>query len=98
VRDHLATRRTAEVTPTVAALRRRAAEVVDAELAECGAGETYAAALRELFALDPQTPAAITATACTGTQDCAGDRPGTTPAARTVIVPVSRRWVTCRRG
>ncbi len=32
VRDYLATQRTAEVTPTVAALRRRAAEVVDAEL------------------------------------------------------------------
>jgi glutamyl-tRNA reductase len=97
VRSHLAARRTAEVTPTVAALRRRAAEVVDAELlrldgrlpgledgvreelartvrrvvgkllhsptvrvkqlAESGAGETYADALRELFALDPQAPA-----------------------------------------
>ena len=95
VRDHLATGRTAEVTPTVTALRRQAAEVVDAELlrldgrlpgleaevreelartvrrvvgkllhsptvrvkqlAESGAGETYADALRELFALDPQT-------------------------------------------
>jgi glutamyl-tRNA reductase len=32
VRDYLATQRAAEVTPTVAALRRRAAEVVDAEL------------------------------------------------------------------
>ena len=32
VRDHGASRRTAEVTPTVTALRRRAAEVVDAEL------------------------------------------------------------------
>lgn len=32
VAEHLASRRTAEVTPTVAALRRRAAEVVDAEL------------------------------------------------------------------
>jgi glutamyl-tRNA reductase len=98
VREHLATGRTAEVTPTVTALRRRAAEVVDAELlrldgrlpgleaevreelartvrrvvgkllhsptvrvkqlAESGAGETYADALRELFALDPQAPAA----------------------------------------
>jgi glutamyl-tRNA reductase len=104
VRAHLATRRTAEVTPTVTALRRRAAEVVEAELlrldgrlpgldaevreelartvrrvvgkllhsptvrvkqlAESGAGETYADALRELFALDPQTPAMVT-----GTQD-----------------------------
>jgi glutamyl-tRNA reductase len=102
VRDHLATRRTAEVTPTVTALRTRAAEVVDAELrrldgrlpgldaevreelartvrrvvgkllhsptvrvkqlAESGAGETYADALRELFALDPQMPAALTST------------------------------------
>jgi glutamyl-tRNA reductase len=32
VRDYLAAQRAAEVTPTVAALRRRAAEVVDAEL------------------------------------------------------------------
>ncbi|MGH3695646.1 MAG: glutamyl-tRNA reductase [Pseudonocardiaceae bacterium] len=32
VRDYLATQRAAEVTPTVAALRKRAAEVVDAEL------------------------------------------------------------------
>jgi len=32
VRGHLATQRSAEVTPTVTALRRRAAEVVDAEL------------------------------------------------------------------
>jgi glutamyl-tRNA reductase len=32
VRQYLATQRTAEVTPTVAALRKRAAEVVDAEL------------------------------------------------------------------
>jgi glutamyl-tRNA reductase len=102
VRGHLATGRTAEVTPTVTALRRRAAEVVDAELlrldgrlpgldaavreelartvhrvagkllhsptvrvkqlAESGAGATYADALRELFALDPQAPAVITGT------------------------------------
>jgi glutamyl-tRNA reductase len=32
VRNYLVTQRTAEVTPTVAALRKRAAEVVDAEL------------------------------------------------------------------
>jgi glutamyl-tRNA reductase len=109
VRGHLATRRTAEVAPTVAALRRRAAEVVDAELlrldgrlpeletavreelartvhrvvgkllhsptvrvkqlAESGLGETYADALRELFALDPQSPAVITASARTATQE-----------------------------
>jgi glutamyl-tRNA reductase len=32
------------------------------QLAEAGAGETYADALRELFALDPQTAAVITGT------------------------------------
>jgi glutamyl-tRNA reductase len=31
------------------------------QLAESGAGQTYADALRELFELDPQTAAAITA-------------------------------------
>jgi glutamyl-tRNA reductase len=101
VRDYLAAQRAAEVTPTVAALRKRAAEVVDAELlrlagrlpdldaavrdelartvhrvvdkllhaptvrvkqlAETGGGEAYAAALRELFELDPQAAAAIAA-------------------------------------
>jgi glutamyl-tRNA reductase len=101
VRDYLAAQRAAEVTPTVAALRKRAAEVVDAELlrlagrlpdldaavrdelartvhrvvdkllhaptvrvkqlAESGGGEAYAAALRELFELDPQAAAAIAA-------------------------------------
>jgi glutamyl-tRNA reductase len=99
VRDYLAGQRRAEVTPTVTALRRRAAEVVDAELLrldnrlpeldsqvreEVGrtvrrvvdkllhaptvrvkqlAAETadtdYANALRELFCLDPQAPAAM---------------------------------------
>jgi len=102
VRAYLVAQRTAEVTPTVAALRRRAAEVVDAELlrldgrlpgldaavrdelartvrrvvdkllhaptvrvkqlAEAGGGEAYADALRELFELDRQAAAAITAT------------------------------------
>jgi glutamyl-tRNA reductase len=102
VRAYLVAQRTAEVTPTVAALRRRAAEVVDAELlrldgrlpgleaavrdelartvrrvvdkllhvptvrvkqlAEVGGGEAYAAALRELFELNPQAAAAIAAT------------------------------------
>jgi glutamyl-tRNA reductase len=102
VRAYLVAQRTAEVTPTVAALRKRAAEVVDAELlrldgrlpgldaavrdeltrtvrrvvdkllhaptvrvkqlAEAGGGEAYAAALRELFELDPQAAAAIAAT------------------------------------
>lgn len=101
VRSYLLAQRTAEVIPTVAALRKRAAEVVDVELlrldgrlpgldsavrteltrtvrrvvdkllhaptvrvkqlAESGAGQTYADALRELFELDPQTAAAITA-------------------------------------
>jgi glutamyl-tRNA reductase len=94
VRRYLAAQRSAEVTPTVAALRRRASEVADAELLRLGArlpglpadvraelsrsvhrvvdtllhtptvrvkqlaegpaGSSYAEALRELFALDPQ--------------------------------------------
>ena len=100
VRAYLAAQRSAEVTPTVTALRRRAAEVVDAELlrldgrlpgleadvrgevartvrrvvdkllhtptvqvkrlAQSPGGDTYAEALRELFELDPQAPAAVT--------------------------------------
>jgi len=103
VRAYLATQRSAEVTPTVTALRRRAAEVVDAELlrldSRLGAqfgeiepkvrdevaqtvrrvvdkllhtptvrvkelasgpgGAEYAEALRELFALDPAVPTAL---------------------------------------
>ncbi|QWF79894.1 glutamyl-tRNA reductase [Amycolatopsis sp. CA-230715] len=100
VRAYLAGQRSAEVTPTVTALRKRAAEVVDAELlrldnrlpeldgvvreelgrtvhrvvdkllhaptvrvkqlAAENAGTTdYADALRELFGLDPQAPAAV---------------------------------------
>ncbi|MCG8915476.1 glutamyl-tRNA reductase [Actinokineospora sp. PR83] len=99
VRGYLAAQRSAEVTPTVTALRRRAAEVVDAELlrldsrlpdlddpvrdelartvrrvvdkllhtptvrvkelASGPAGTGYAEALRELFQLDPQKPAAV---------------------------------------
>jgi glutamyl-tRNA reductase len=99
--QYLSAQRSAEVTPTVTALRRRAAEVVDAELlrlsgrlpelspdvrdelartvrrvvdkllhtptvrvkqlAEAPGGDTYAEALRELFGLDPQAPAAVTA-------------------------------------
>ncbi|WP_037077127.1 glutamyl-tRNA reductase [Pseudonocardia spinosispora] len=102
VAHYLSAQRSAEVTPTVTALRRRAAEVVDAELlrmsgrlpdiepevrdelartvrrvvdkllhtptvrvkqlAEAPGGDTYAEALRELFELDPQAPAAVTAT------------------------------------
>ena len=98
---YLAAQRSAEVTPTVTALRRRASEVVDAELlrlrraaaradpevreeftrtvrrvvdkllhtptvqvkrlAEGPDGTSYAEALRELFELDPQTPAAVAA-------------------------------------
>ncbi|HEY2194480.1 MAG TPA: glutamyl-tRNA reductase [Actinomycetospora sp.] len=99
VRVYLAAQRSAEVTPTVTALRRQAAEVVDAELlrldgrlpglesdvrgevaktvrrvvdkllhtptvqvkrlAQSPGGDTYAEALRELFELDPQAPAAV---------------------------------------
>lgn len=95
----LVAQRSAEVTPTVTALRRRAAEVVDAELLRLSArlpdldpavreefartvrrvvdkllhtptvqikrlaegpdGASYARALRDLFGLDPQTPAAV---------------------------------------
>jgi len=98
---YLTAQRSAEVTPTVTALRRRAAEVVEAELlrldgrlpdldaavrdelartvrrvvdkllhtptvrvkqlAESAGGEAYADALRELFGLDPQTAAAMSA-------------------------------------
>lgn len=96
---YLAAQRSAAVTPTVTALRRRASEVIDAELlrltsrlpdleprvraefartvrrvvdkllhtptvqikrlAEGPDGGSYAAALRELFELDPQAPAAV---------------------------------------
>ncbi|MGI5125923.1 glutamyl-tRNA reductase [Pseudonocardia sp. CA-107938] len=96
---YLAAQRSAEVTPTVTALRKRAAEVIDAELlrldsrlpdiddklrqefarsvhrvvdkllhtptvqvkrlAEGPDGDSYAAALRTLFELDPQAPAAV---------------------------------------
>lgn len=102
VQAYLAAQRSAEVTPTVAALRKRAAETVDAELlrldgklpeldqevrdelrhtvrrvvdkllhtptvrvkqlAEDDGGHAYADALRVLFELDPQAPAAVTAT------------------------------------
>lgn len=105
VRAYLAGRRSAEVTPTVTALRRRAAEVVDAELlrldgrlpgidgrvrdelahtvrrvvdkllhtptvqvkrlAQSPGGDTYAEALRELFELDPQAPAALASAGAT---------------------------------
>jgi glutamyl-tRNA reductase len=96
---YLAAQRSAEVTPTVTALRRRASDVVDAELlrldarlpdldsgvraeftrsirrvvdkllhtptvqvkrlAEGPDGDSYAAALRTLFELDPTAPAAV---------------------------------------
>jgi glutamyl-tRNA reductase len=96
---YLAAQRSAEVTPTVTALRRRASDVIDAELlrldsrlpeldgpvreefarsvrrvvdkllhtptvqvkrlAEGPDGDSYAAALRALFELDPQTSAAV---------------------------------------
>jgi glutamyl-tRNA reductase len=101
LRSYLLAQRTVEVIPTVAALRKRAADVVDLELlrldgrlpgldsavrtelsrtvrrvvhkllhaptvrvkqlAEVGGGQAYADALRELFDLDPQAAAAITA-------------------------------------
>ncbi|MBC3189580.1 glutamyl-tRNA reductase [Pseudonocardia sp. C8] len=101
VQQYLAGQRSAEVTPTVTALRRRASEVVDAELlrldsrlpdlddkvrdelsrtvrrvvdkllhtptvqvkrlAEGPDGDSYAAALRTLFELDPQAAAAVAA-------------------------------------
>ena len=96
---YLAAQRSAAVTPTVTALRRRASEVIDAELLRLDSrlpeltgevraefartvrrvvdkllhtptvqikrlaggpdGDSYAAALRALFELDPQTPAAV---------------------------------------
>jgi glutamyl-tRNA reductase len=102
VRGYLAGQRSAEVTPTVTALRKRAADVVDSELlrldsrlpgmdertreeltrtvrrvvdkllhtptvrvkqlAADPAGASYADALRELFALDPQAPAVLAST------------------------------------
>ncbi|HEX3590674.1 MAG TPA: glutamyl-tRNA reductase [Pseudonocardiaceae bacterium] len=101
VRGYLAAQRSAAVTPTVTALRRRAAEVVDAELLRLDSrlpelddavrgelaktvrrvvdkllhtptvrvkqlasgpnGAGYADALRELFALDPQVAALLSA-------------------------------------
>lgn len=101
LQSYLAAQRSAAVTPTVTALRKRAAEVVDAELlrldsrlpgledqvrdeltrtvrrvvdkllhaptvrvkelAAAPGGSGYAEALRELFELDPQAPAAIRA-------------------------------------
>ncbi|HTK64675.1 MAG TPA: glutamyl-tRNA reductase [Pseudonocardia sp.] len=109
VTQYLSAQRSAEVTPTVTALRRRAAEVVDAELlrmsgrlpelpqdirdelaqtvrrvvdkllhtptvrvkqlAEAPGGDTYAEALRELFGLDPQAPAAVLAARATPEPD-----------------------------
>ena len=102
------------MTPTVTALRRRAAEVVDAELlrldgrlpgmddatrgevattvrrvvdkllhtptvqvkrlAQSPGGDTYAEALRELFELDPQAPAALAGAETEGAVVCDVDR------------------------
>ena len=112
VANYLSAQRSAEVTPTVTALRRRAAEVVDAELlrmtgrlpdlrpevrdelastvrrvvdkllhtptvrvkqlAGAPGGDTYAEALRELFGLDPQAPAAVTTPRAVGAGPAAG--------------------------
>ncbi|OZM74753.1 glutamyl-tRNA reductase [Amycolatopsis antarctica] len=109
VREYLADQRSAEVTPTVTALRKRAAEVVEGELlrldnrlpeledavrAEVGrtvrrvvdkllhsptvrvkqlaaatSGTDYADALRELFELDPQTPAVLASPSVTNKND-----------------------------
>lgn len=119
VREYLAAQRSAEVTPTVTALRKQATEVVDAELLRLGrrlpeldpavraevdrtvrrvadkllhaptvrvkelagrdsgtGGVDYADALRELFGLDPQAPAAVaqpSAPAATPTRDGSTD-------------------------
>ncbi|HXV94161.1 MAG TPA: glutamyl-tRNA reductase [Pseudonocardia sp.] len=117
---YLAAQRSAEVTPTVTALRRRASEVIDAELLRLSArlpdlapevreefarsvrrvvdkllhtptvrvkrlaegpdGASYAHALRELFELDPQAPAAV-----------AGQRSGDVIAALEDPLPVAWR-------
>lgn len=119
VTQYLSAQRSAEVTPTVTALRRRAAEVVDAELlrmsgrlpdlptdvrdelaqtvrrvvdkllhtptvrvkelAEAPGGDTYAEALRELFGLDPQAPAAVVASRATPDLEPGPQRGGDTP-------------------
>lgn len=118
LRGYLAAQRSAAVTPTVTALRRRAAEVVDAELLRLAgrlpeldddvraeldktvrrvvdkllhtptvrvkqlaaepAGAGYADALRELFQLDPQAAAAVSASVAGQDlpgQDLAGQAP-----------------------
>jgi glutamyl-tRNA reductase len=116
VTQYLSAQRSAEVTPTVTALRRRAAEVVDAELlrmsgrlpeldpevrdelaqtvrrvvdkllhtptvrvkqlAEAPGGDSYAEALRELFGLDPQAPAAVAASRATPDPEPGADERG----------------------
>lgn len=121
VRGYLAAQRSAAVTPTVTALRRRAAEVVDAELLRLDSrlpeldeavrgelaktvrrvvdkllhtptvrvkqlasgpnGASYAAALRELFALDPQAAALLSAPSV-GQNDEHGTLPGATDGDR----------------
>ncbi|MBA2308229.1 MAG: glutamyl-tRNA reductase, partial [Pseudonocardiales bacterium] len=117
VAAYLSAQRSAEVTPTVTALRQRASEVVDAELLRLAArlpeldrqtreelgrtvrrvvdkllhtptvrvrqlaegpnGDAYAEALRELFELDPQAPAAVIAPRSTVAEE--PDEPGGTP-------------------
>lgn len=117
VAHYLSAQRSAEVTPTVTALRKRAAEVVDAELlrmsgrlpdlapevrdelthtvrrvvdkllhtptvrvkqlAKNPGGDTYAEALRELFGLDPQAPAAVTAAMLASRESESAARTGT---------------------
>jgi glutamyl-tRNA reductase len=120
---YLVAQRSAEVTPTVTALRKRAAEVVDAELlrldarlpdlddgareelartvrrvvdkllhtptvqvkrlAEGPDGGTYAHALRALFGLDPQAPAAVAVQRSGDVLTALEARVHTAPEART---------------
>src|SRR5699024_9180913 len=140
VREYLAAQRSAEVTPTVTALRKQAAEVVDSELLRLGrklpdldptvraeldrtvhrvadkllhaptvrvkelasrdggaAGVDYADALRELFGLDPQAPAAVAKPSTRGAGDTgagdsgAGDTRGESGDGNNTQ-PSSRQW------
>jgi glutamyl-tRNA reductase len=116
VRSYFVAQRSAEVTPTVTALRRRAADVVDGELlrldsrlpelapavreelartvrrvvdkllhtptvrikqlASSPGGVGYADAIRELFELDPQVPAAVSTPRSVEPGQSGGSAPG----------------------
>ncbi|MGH3630443.1 MAG: hypothetical protein ACRDRL_23745, partial [Sciscionella sp.] len=129
VTQYLAGQRSAAVTPTVTALRRRAAQVVDAELLRLDArlpeltdgvrdelsktvrrvvdkllhtptvrikqlagaqgGADYADALRELFALDPTSPFAVTAPAAQQDPDADPALPATPVADREELIATS---------